>query len=111
MQVTEITVHAGRTFSHPHESYSNLKPGVSLKAILAEGEDPIIATRDLQAKAEQLVEDHKRNLLGSIEQVYDMAMRDQEITKLESLIRTSQSRLESIRQNGKALPAQEEMPY
>ena len=39
MKITNIVVRAGRTFNHPHESYSNLKPEVELTATLDEGDD------------------------------------------------------------------------
>ena len=55
MQITEITVHAGRTFNHPYESYSNLRPSLTLRAILTDGEDHLAATKALQAQAEGLV--------------------------------------------------------
>lgn len=32
MHITEITVKAGRTFNHPHESYSNLRADVEFRA-------------------------------------------------------------------------------
>ena len=67
MKVEEITVHAGRTFKHPYEQYSNSKPGVSMRAVLEDGEDVDVAVKKLQAKAESLVEDHKRNLLQAYE--------------------------------------------
>lgn len=31
MKVIEIIVSAGRTFNHPNESYSNLRPQVSVR--------------------------------------------------------------------------------
>ena len=63
MEITEITVSAGRTFNHPYETYSNLRPGVTVKATLAPGENPTKAINELQALAEKTVEDHKQALL------------------------------------------------
>lgn len=63
MHVTRISVSAGRTFNHPYESFSNLRQDVSLTAELDVGEDPELATQNLQAKAEALVEAHKKSLL------------------------------------------------
>jgi hypothetical protein len=54
MKVNEIRVSAGRTFNHPYESYSNLRFDVHLNAKLDEGEDPVAATRQLQAQAEEM---------------------------------------------------------
>lgn len=67
MQVTEIIVSAGRKFNHPFESYSNLSPGITLKAKLTDGEDWQVAAKALQAEAERIIEDHKQDLLESIE--------------------------------------------
>ena len=35
MKIQTITVTAGRTFNHPHEQYSNLRPEVQMTATLA----------------------------------------------------------------------------
>lgn len=102
MKVTEIIVSAGRTFNHPYESYSNMKPQVTVKATVDEGEDLFAVTKDLQAKAESLVEDHKTHLLNSLRELENMRVRDQKITQLERLIKTSQGELEDMR---KGLPA------
>ena len=41
MKITEIVVSAGRTFNHPYENFSNLRPQVTLKATPDEGESPL----------------------------------------------------------------------
>ncbi len=93
-----ITVTAGRTFNHPHESYSNLRPSVSMTATLDEGEDAIAAARQLQAKAEQLVEDHKQSLLKSLEDLFDLTERQKEMVSLRSQLESAQRRLDQIRE-------------
>lgn len=110
MKVTEIVVTAGRTFNHPHEQYSNLKPSVVLKAALAYGEDPLTATKILQAQAEGLVEDHKQHLLKSIEELYQLGERQEEIRGLQRQLTSAQERLDTIRKQHPdllALPAPE----
>jgi ABC-type Fe2+-enterobactin transport system substrate-binding protein len=97
MKVTEIIVQAGRTFNHPHEQYSNLKPSVALKAQLTEGDDPIAATKQLQAQAEGLVEDHKNHLLQSLEDLYQLGQRQEEIRGLQRQLTTAQDWLDQIR--------------
>lgn len=64
--VKEITVQAGTVFSHPYESYSNLRPSVTLRAVVADGEDPIEATKALQGQADGLLADHKADILRSL---------------------------------------------
>lgn len=66
MKVKEIVVRAGRTIQHPTEQYANLRPSIELRADLDEGEDFGQAVQSLQASAEQLVEDHAKQLRDSI---------------------------------------------
>lgn len=100
-RVTEITVNAGRTFNHPYESYSNLRPSVTIKAELLEGEDWEAATKELQAKAESMVEEHKQHMLRSLKELHDLTVRQREVASLEDSIRGAQSRLDRLR---KGLP-------
>jgi hypothetical protein len=97
MRITHITVTAGRTFNHPREQYSNLRPEVVLRAELAEGDDPSVATQGLQAQAEKLVEDHKQGLLRSIEELHELGEVRAEFLSLDSQLRRHQERLEEIR--------------
>lgn len=97
MKITEITVSAGRVISHPVEQYSNLRPQISLKAVLDEGEDADAATKQLQAKAEGLVEDHANQLTQHIKEMYYLSEKEREAQKLEENIIASQRRLEDVR--------------
>jgi tRNA U34 5-methylaminomethyl-2-thiouridine-forming methyltransferase MnmC len=98
VQITEIIVNAGRTFNHPYEQYSNLRPSVTMKATLSEGDDAVAATKELQAKAEELVEDHKQNLLKQLEELYNLTERQREAASLEAGLRKAQLRLNEIRE-------------
>lgn len=97
MKITTITVTAGRTFNHPHEQYSNLRPEVAMTATLEEGDDPTTAIQNLQARAEQLVEDHKSGLLKSIEELYQLTERQAEMRGLQNELKRAQDRLDNIR--------------
>ena len=97
MKITEITVSAGRVISHPIENYSNLRPQISLKAVLDDGEDAVEATRQLQAKAEGLVEDHAVQLTKHIRDMYYLGEKEKEIQRLEQNMIASQKRLEEMR--------------
>jgi|SRR5579859_7281543 len=97
MKIQEITVTAGRTFNHPHEQYSNLRPDVTLRATLEDGEDPDKAAKWLQAKAEGLVEDHKNGLLKSIEELYQLSEINSSVASLEDELKRATSRLENLR--------------
>jgi len=98
MKIQTIQVSAGRTFNHPHESYSNLRPSVTLIATVDDGEDAVAAAKALQAQAEQLVEDHKQGLLKSLEDLFDLTERQREMVQLKSQLETAQARLDQIRQ-------------
>jgi hypothetical protein len=97
-RVIEIVVSAGRTFNHPYESYSNLKPHVSLKAALDDGEDYVRSVKDLQAQAEMLVEDHKQHMIRSLMEMEIMQRRDAEASSLARNIAECQQRLDRLRE-------------
>jgi hypothetical protein len=103
MKITTITVTAGRTFNHPYEQYSNLRPEVTMSATLDDGEDPHVAARDLQQRAEGLVEDHKASLLNSIEELHLLTERQAEMRGLEMQLKRAQDRLTEIRKENAAL--------
>lgn len=97
MKITEINVSAGRVISHPIEQYSNLKPMVSLKAVLDDGEDFEAATKQLQAKAEGLVEDHANQLTKHIRDMFYLGEKEKEAKRLEDTLIAGQKRLQEIR--------------
>lgn len=97
MTINQITVTAGRTFNHPHEQYSNLRPEVVLVATLEAGEDVAAATKKLQAQAEGLVEDHKQGMLKSIEELYQLSQHQAEVRGLQQQLERTQKRLSEIR--------------
>jgi hypothetical protein len=105
MTINEITVTAARTFNHPHEQYSNLRPEVVLRAKLAPGEDAGMATKQLQAVAEGLVEDHKHGMLRSIEELHQLSERQAEVRGLQQQLERTQKRLTEIRAENPSLAA------
>jgi len=108
MRVTEITVTAGRTFNHPHETYSNLRPEVRLTATLDDTDDASDCAKALQAKAERLVEDHKNTLLQTLEQIYEQDQIDGQIANLERELTHAQQGLDRLRRQRQQLPAGDE---
>ena len=97
MRITEITASAGRTFNHPHEDYSNLKPFVTLKAELAEGDDPVAVAKTLQQQAEQLVEDQKQNMLKALEDIYQMGEAKTRMIGLARQLQNAQEEIDGLR--------------
>lgn len=73
MRITHIHVTAGTGFNHPHESYSNFKPSVSLTATLEEWEDAAKSTASLQMLAQSLVIEEKERILAGIEREREIA--------------------------------------
>lgn len=97
MQIREIKVTAGRTFNHPYESYSNLRPEVQLTATIDVMEDATAATRELQGQAERLVEDHKMALLSSLHEIHELERSERQIASLEDQLRDVTSQLDRAR--------------
>lgn len=97
MKVTQITVNAGRTFNNPYESYSNLRPEVTLTATIDDGEDAIAAAKTLQAQAEGLVEQHKTKLLMDLDKLHTYQTRTRDMARLESQIKTAQDHLSELK--------------
>ena len=97
MIITEIIVSAGRTFNHPHEDYSNLKPHVTLKATLAPEDDPIAVTKMLQQQAEQLVEDQKANMLKALEDIYQIGEAKTRMMGLARQLKNAQEEIDNLR--------------
>lgn len=96
MKVTEIKTNAGRTFNHPYESYSNLRCDVEMRATLDEGEDPVEATKALQAQCEVLAENHKQEMLMQIRGLAEQARRTQSRIALKNQIERAQTQLEEL---------------
>lgn len=98
MRVTNIEVIAGRTFNHPYESYSNLRPEVKLVAQLDMDEDPKLAAKALQAQAEELVEDHKGLMLAQLEQLYQLTQAQAQARSLGAELAKAQRQMEELRE-------------
>ncbi len=98
MKIEKITVHAGRTFNHPYEQFSNLRPGLSIEAFLQTDDDPEESIKELQAKAEKMIEDHKTHMLRSLTTLYELNEAQRTITNLERQIKDSQETLDRARE-------------
>jgi GTP1/Obg family GTP-binding protein len=97
MKATKITVSAGRTFNHPFEQYANFRAHAEIEYNLEDNEDPIKAIKYAQSQVEELAEDHKRNLLKSVEELETMRRDAAEIKGLQKQISETQRRLDEIR--------------
>lgn len=106
MEITSIKVAAGRTVPHPLESYSNFRAFVQLHGDLAPGDDADACTRQLQAKAEGLVDDHVESFLKIIHERDRDRRRQQELQTLERELQIAQQRVELARKTGVVAPKQ-----
>jgi hypothetical protein len=98
MKITEITVHASRTLPHPIENYANIRPSVTLKADLFEGDDSVECVKNLQRKAEMLVEEHSVMLRSAIEERDILEREAQEIRSLNDAIHRQTQRLGELKE-------------
>ena len=64
MKIATIEVTAGRTIPDPAVKYQMFRPEVSLRATLDDDDDPLEATRKLQALAEAMVDEQGAWLTG-----------------------------------------------
>jgi hypothetical protein len=99
MKLTEVKVSAGRTFNHPFEQYSNLRCDVHLGAVVEDGEDGLACAKELQAKAEELAENHKQDLLKNIRDLQRIARANEEISHLEERMKQADERLKELRRS------------
>jgi hypothetical protein len=102
MKITEITVHAGRTFNHPFEQYANFKPGLSLRATLSEEDDVEQATKALQLIAEQLAEGQKQQILADLRQLERQARITSSIAATERHIEKLHAELAMLKRDAAA---------
>lgn len=109
MQITEITVKAGRVFNHPHESYSNLQPSIVLRAQIAPGEDVDACARALQLRAETLVETHKQGMLESIETLAETARVKGQIESIKSQLLNATDTLKDLEEQAAKLEIKPKM--
>jgi fructose-1,6-bisphosphatase len=100
MTITEITVSAGRTFNHPYENYSNLKPMITVRASLEADDSWQDRVKQLQEQTEQLVEDHKQALLTEIKATHAIMQTRGEVTRLQRQIELAMERIEDLRKHG-----------
>lgn len=86
MQITQVTVTAARVIPHPVESYSNLRPSVSLTATLSPEDEPFKCVRNLQNAAEVLVVEHANNMVKAIVDEAARARREGELKAVRDMI-------------------------
>ena len=71
-KIIEITIGLATSFNNPFESFSNFKPSVQLKAIVADGEDPNRVAIDLQAKVGDLLATERHRILDGLKREHEI---------------------------------------
>lgn len=64
MKIRTISVTAGCTFNVPHEPFANSRPAVTFTADLELGDEAEACAKELQVRAETLVQAHKDVLVA-----------------------------------------------
>lgn len=74
MQLTTLTVSAGRTFNHPTERFANYRFDLHLTSNVMPGQDAFKFLSALQTQAEHAAETHKARILKACELQHQITM-------------------------------------
>lgn len=99
MKIQAINVKASRTLPHPSYSYANYKTELELSAQLDDGDDVHECTKQLQCKAESMVEEHAAELRQSIGEFHRVVTARQQVPQLENKISQLQDELERVKKD------------
>lgn len=98
MNITEITVSASAKFPHPHEDYSNLTTGVTLKAQLGPEDQVGHAAADLQLLAQVLVSQQRQRVEAELGLAYKREHRAARLERLRENIEYDTRKIAEYRQ-------------
>ena len=110
MKVKEITVQAGRTVSHPFESYANLRSDITMRADLEDGDDADAAIKALQAEAENRVQGHIDQVVKDIQSVRELEELDRRIGMYERQMPEKIAELERMKKQREELEGPRVLP-
>lgn len=86
MIITKIIASAQAGFNHPFEQYANFKPSITLEAIVEVGENPDDATRALQLKAQNFVDQERGRIEARCQREQDIDGAESDLERFESCI-------------------------
>jgi hypothetical protein len=101
--ITKVIVSASTCFNHPHETYANFKPGVTLEAVLSEGDDYYTLVKELQDRAETLVQSHKDAILEDLERLNAIEQARTDLEYAEQRHKNYQDNTEAVEKLRKKL--------
>ena len=114
MQITEVVVKSGKTVSNPHESYSNLRADIVLKAECPrdgaghfESWDADAAIPELQMKAEKAVDADLKRRLDRLAAPDRTEAGEKEIALLKAKREKAQAELAELEARYPDLPKEE----
>jgi len=99
MKIVEITKSAARKVQHPFLPYSSIDSFIMLKAQLSDEDDVDICARELQARAEGLVQDDVNLTVNALSKLADVGKVDKIAFNLTDKIREDQKQLDKLRQD------------
>lgn len=104
MKIIEITVGAATSFNNPHESYSNFKPSVTLKAQLDHGENFERAVAALQADAQSLVMAERERILEELQRENEIECAERNIASWRNAVSNEENIIANYPAKIAALP-------
>jgi hypothetical protein len=87
MKIIEIIAGAQAGFNHPHESYANFRPSLTLKAIVEDGDDEAEAIGKLQQRAQDACDAEKTRILKTCRRAFEIQCTEGQITDLQYRIK------------------------
>lgn len=96
MKIKEISAHCSTSFNHPYEQYANYKPGVSLVASIEEGDDVDACIRDLQDKAQTMVDLDKASILAELQDQHRIDRTRELLAELDTVEAQTKATIKGI---------------
>lgn len=86
MKIIEIIAGAQAGFNHPHESYANFRPSLTLKALVEDGDDDAEAIARLQKRAQDACDAEKARILAACQREHDIAHSESELRRWRDVV-------------------------
>jgi hypothetical protein len=96
MKIVRITAHAGCTFNHPHEQYSNFRPGITLEAEVEKRDDLEVVVKELQAATQELLDAEKARILADCGRVHKVRLLKAEMAAFIEQANSAQADIDNF---------------
>jgi len=108
VKVRRVSVQAGRVIDSPGRTKEKLTPEVVLEAELGAKDDLEESVRDLQTRAEELVEVHAKTLVARARRVRDIRETEKKIRETGAALSKDQDELDKLNKRMRKLEAGEQ---